>query len=176
MTSAPSRSLHSRVEKIAHPVLNVLIAVVVCLSAVGMVRRSREQSHSSYSSLPIRADKTATLVLLFQNRDCASYQPFITDWRQFVQRGKFDVIGIRIDGSSQEGGTPFKVPYHLVPHGSRIANRMIRELHILNTPAAVLLNSAGQPVMVLRARDIDLTQRDLGRIVGEFASTLARPS
>lgn len=125
------------------------------------------------------AGDVATLLVVFQPADCASYASFISDWRR-VERDSVTVIGVPVGSSgpvaAREAATAFAVRFPLRPDLARPALSMLEALGGSTTPVAILLDARGRPRLVIPGRQASESRLEIqALLLGYRASAMRYP-
>lgn len=115
----------------------------------------------------------ATLMVVFQPKDCESYLSFIADWRR-LESDSVNVIGIPIGVEDSEQLTSllrnFPVTYPVFTDLSPYALRVMRQFDSLETPAAILVDKQNRPRMILSGSRVE-NQIDAQKVISLYLQT-----
>ncbi len=146
--------------------LHTLTVVIVATAAWRVIpSASANVDKRRVRALAANAEQRPTLLIVFQEKDCTSFARFVTDWRRLVQHDSIRVIGVPINVKAPDEleriSKQFPVQFPLRPELAPQANALLRMLNRNHTPAAVLLDHAGRPLMVVPGTEASINQLEV---------------
>jgi hypothetical protein len=154
----------------------LLFSAAALLAALSAVRFGEYRALSApHAAIDV---ERPTLVWLFQPEDCRRYGGLVERWNRLAERGHVDVLGVAIgfpptpsarDSILGELRPMFPVRYDL----GHVAERLLARAGQRRTPASVLLDAAGRPLLILPPVMDATVQREAGRLIEQYARRVA---
>lgn len=117
------------------------------------------------------AGDVATLLVLFQPKDCTSYMSFITDWRR-VEEDSITIVGIPVNANDpvllEHAVAAFPVQFSVRPTLVSPALALASQLGRRETPMAILLDSRGSARMLISGSEATGRQLDIENLVMSY--------
>jgi hypothetical protein len=147
----------------------VLIIVAGVRVEPALADHARESERRELGAL---LESQRALLVVFQESDCDSWRPFITEWRRLGVR----VIGVPLN--ARDAATldrvrmVFPQQFPLRPELATYANRALMRSGERFTPSAMLVDGSGRVRMVLPAHRITNNQLTVQAVVTSYLSIM----